>query len=131
MTPLGEKIRELRRERGASQKEMAEAIGVSPAYLSALEHGRRGAPSWTLIQKIIGYFNIIWDEAEELQRLAETSQPRVVLDTAGLSPAATELANLLAEKIGKLSEEDLRRLTEAVREAGSGKVRPPRAPDSP
>ena len=131
MTPLGEKIRALRRERGVSQKQMAAALGVSAAYLSALEHGRRGSPTWTMIQKIIGYFNIIWDEAEELQRLAETSQPRVVLDTAGLSPAATELANLLAEKIGKLSEEDLRRLTESVREAGSGTVRPPRAPDSP
>ena len=58
-------------------------------------------------QKIIGYFNIIWDEAEELQRLAETSHPRVVIDTSGLSPAATELANLLAERIGGLSEDEL------------------------
>ena len=56
MTPFGERIRALRIERGVSQKEMAAAIGVSPAYLSALEHGRRGVPSWTLLQKIIGYF---------------------------------------------------------------------------
>jgi hypothetical protein len=70
-----------------------------------------------MIQKIIGYFNIIWDDAEELQRLAETSQPRVVIDTSGLTPAATELANLLASEIGKLGEEDLLRLTSSVREA--------------
>ena len=117
MTPLGEKIRALRRERGVSQKDMAAAIGVSAAYLSALEHGRRGVPSWTTIQKIIGYFNIIWDDAEELQHLAEASHPRVRLDTSGLTPAATELANLLAENIGKLDEADIRRLTEMVREA--------------
>ena len=43
-----------------------------------------------------GYFNVIWDDAEELERLAETSHPRVIVDTSGLSPAATELANLLA-----------------------------------
>ncbi|RVB09975.1 XRE family transcriptional regulator, partial [Mesorhizobium sp. M7A.F.Ca.CA.004.05.1.1] len=61
MTPFGEKLRTLRGERGVRQKDMAAAIGVSAAYLSALEHGRRGAPTWTLIQKIIGYFNIIWD----------------------------------------------------------------------
>ena len=96
MTPFGEKLRALRDESGVSQKEMAAALGVSAAYLSALEHGRRGAPTWALIQKIIGYFNVIWDDAEELQRLAETSHPRVVIDTSGLSPAATELANLLA-----------------------------------
>ena len=77
MTPFGEKLRALRAERGVSQKAMASAIGVSAAYLSALEHGRRGAPTWTLIQKIIGYFNIIWDDAEELARLAEASHPRV------------------------------------------------------
>lgn len=117
MTPLGERIRALRRERGVSQKQMAEAIGVSAAYLSALEHGRRGVPTWTLIQKIIGYFNIIWDDAEELQRLAETSHPRVRIDTSGLSPAATELANLLGESIGRLEEADIDRITAMVREA--------------
>lgn len=119
MTPLGERIRALRRERGVSQKEMAAAVGVSAAYLSALEHGRRSAPTWTLIQKIIGYFNIIWDDAEELQRLAEVSHPRVTLDTSGLAPAATELANLLAENIGRLDEADLRLLIASIREKSS------------
>ena len=119
MTPLGERIRALRRERGVSQKEMAAAVGVSAAYLSALEHGRRGAPTWTLIQKIIGYFNIIWDDAEELQRLAEVSHPRVTLDTSGLTPTATELANLLAENIGRLDEADLRLLMASIREMAS------------
>ncbi|WP_376702615.1 helix-turn-helix domain-containing protein [Mesorhizobium sp. ISC25] len=117
MTPFGERLRVLRSERGVSQKDMAKAIGVSAAYLSALEHGRRGAPSWTLIQKIIGYFNIIWDDAEELARLAETSHPRVKLDTSGLSPAATELANLLADNIEKLDEAELRRIIASLRAA--------------
>jgi transcriptional regulator with XRE-family HTH domain len=115
MTPFGEKIRALRAERGVSQKEMAAAVGVSPAYLSALEHGRRGAPSWTLIQKMIGYFNIIWDEAEELQRLAESSHPRVRIDTSGLSPAATALANLLAERIGSLDDARIEEIAAVVR----------------
>ncbi|MER9423273.1 helix-turn-helix domain-containing protein [Mesorhizobium sp. M0317] len=117
MTPFGEKLRALRAERGLRQKDMAQAIGVSAAYLSALEHGRRGAPTWTLIQKIIGYFNVIWDDAEELARLAEASHPRVRLDTSGLSPAATELANLLAENIEKLDEAELARITGSIRAA--------------
>ncbi|MFC5386621.1 helix-turn-helix domain-containing protein [Aquamicrobium segne] len=117
MTPLGEKIRQLRRERGVSQKDMAEAIGVSPAYLSALEHGRRGVPNWSLIQKIIGYFNIIWDEAEEFQQIAEASHPTVRVDTAGLSPAATELANLLARTIGRLDEAEIQTLILRIRKA--------------
>lgn len=107
MTPFGMRLRELRRQRGVTQRDMAAALGVTPAYLSALEHGHRGVPSWPMVQKIIGYFNVIWDEAEELQRLAESSHPRVVIDTAGLSPQATALANLLATRIGELGDDEI------------------------
>jgi transcriptional regulator with XRE-family HTH domain len=105
MTPFGEKLRDLRAERSISQKDMAKAIGVSAAYLSALEHGKRGQPTWDKLQRIIQYFNIIWDEAEELLRLAMISHPRITIDTGGLSPKATELANLLAARIGELDVE--------------------------
>jgi transcriptional regulator with XRE-family HTH domain len=114
MTPLGAKLRALREERGVSLKDMAAALRVSSAYLSALEHGRRGKPTWILLQRIITYFNVIWDEAEELQRLAEISDPRVTVDTGGLSPEATELANRLARDIGRLSPEDLKYLSNEV-----------------
>jgi transcriptional regulator with XRE-family HTH domain len=107
MTPLGAKLRALRESRGVSLKDMAAALNVSSAYLSALEHGRRGKPTWILLQRIITFFNVIWDEAEELQRLAELSDPRVVVDTAGLAPEATEFANRLANDIGRLSTEDI------------------------
>ncbi|HHY50337.1 MAG TPA: helix-turn-helix transcriptional regulator, partial [Alphaproteobacteria bacterium] len=85
MTPLGARMRAMREERGITLKEMARALRVSSAYLSALEHGRRGKPTWSLLQRIIAYFNVIWDEAEELQRLAELSDPKVTIDTGGLS----------------------------------------------
>jgi len=107
MTPLGQKLRALREERGITLKQMANALNVSSAYLSALEHGRRGKPTWMLLQRIIAYFNVIWDDAEELQRLAEMSDPKITIDTGGLSPEATELANRLARDIKKLDAEDL------------------------
>lgn len=102
MTPFGERMRRLRAERGVTLKEMAAAIGVSPAYLSALEHGKRGRPGWHLIQRIISFFNIIWDDAEEVARLARVSHPKITIDTSGLHPAATEVANRLAGDIVKL-----------------------------
>jgi transcriptional regulator with XRE-family HTH domain len=105
MTPFGKKMRALRAANGVTQKDMAMAIGVSNAYLSALENGYRGRPSWYLVQRIITFFNVIWDEAEEIQRLAQLSHPRVVIDTSGLSPKATELANRLAKKIGELDDD--------------------------
>ncbi len=114
MTPFGAKLREMRASRGVTMAQMAEAVGVSSAYLSALEHGRRGAPTWILVQRIISYFNIIWDEAEEICRLAQVSDPRVKIDTAGLAPEATAFANLLAKSIRLLENEDFAALTHVV-----------------
>lgn len=107
MTPFGERLRTLREERGILLKEMAADLGVSATYLSALEHGRRSKPNWSFVQRVIHYFNIIWDEADELQRLADLSDPRIVVETAGLSQKATMLANLLARSIGQLSDAEL------------------------
>ncbi|MGI9351598.1 MAG: helix-turn-helix domain-containing protein [Rhizobiaceae bacterium] len=110
MTPFGLRMRRLRQKKGVNQKQMAKDIGVSAAYLSALEHGHRGTPSWQLLQRITGYFNIIWDEEEELKKLAEMSHTRVVVDTESLSASATGLANFLATEIQNLSEEDCKAL---------------------
>jgi transcriptional regulator with XRE-family HTH domain len=116
MTPFGQKIRKLRQKEGITQSRMAEDLGISPAYLSALEHGRRSRPSWALVQNIISYFNIIWDEAEDLEELARLSHPRIVIDTAGLDPAATELVNRLARDIPRLKLEKIARLLKIVKE---------------
>ena len=161
MTPFGVRLRQLRAERGIRLKDMAEALGVSAAYLSALEHGRRGrpthaivvaicahiegmvgaierganpfdwwAPDWSLgfpvlrnyqplahaiVVAICAHLGIIWDDADELMRLARVSHPRVTVDTAGLSAEATELANLLAERIRKLPPERVKRLLDLLK----------------
>ncbi len=120
MTPFGSRLRELRAARGLSAKEMAEGLGVSAAYLSALEHGHRGRPNRRFVHQVCQYLGIIWDEAEALQRLADLSHPRVTVDTAGLSAPATELANRLAEQIGDLPPEAVDRLLEVLDEAAAG-----------
>ena len=106
-----------------SLAQMAEGLGVSPAYLSALEHGKRGRPTFTLIQGAIHLLGVIWDEADELIRLAELSHPRIVVDTAGLEPEATLFANRLAHEVQWLGPSDLAALTSildsAARRRGS------------
>ena len=127
MTPFGQKLRTMRAERGITLKDMAGALGVSPAYLSALEHGHRGAPAWYLVQRIITFFNVIWDEAEEIERLAQISHPRIVVDTSGLGPEATELANKFARQIGTLSETDIRDLLGLLNERVAAASKRPRS----
>lgn len=47
----GEELRALRKSKGVQSKFVAEALGLSSAYLSDLEHGRR---YWTL-ERIYAY----------------------------------------------------------------------------
>lgn len=110
MTPFGRKLRQLRAAKKCQLKDLARALKVSSAYLSALEHGRRGKPSPGLVQQVAAYFNLAWDQVDELKALADCSDPRVSVDTAGLSPEATELANLLAARIDRLDPEDIAQL---------------------
>lgn len=109
MTPFGARLRAIRADRGMALKDMAAGLQVTPAYLSAMEHGHRGKPSRRFVHRVCQFLGIIWDDAEALQELADLSHPRVVVDTAGLSPEATELANRMAAQIHDLKEEDLRR----------------------
>lgn len=110
LTPFGQHLRALRSERGLSAVEMARALGVSPAYLSALEHGQRGKPSARMMHLICQYFNIIWDEADALALLAALSDPKLKLDTSGLSAEHTLLANRFARSLPKMSQSQARRL---------------------
>jgi transcriptional regulator with XRE-family HTH domain len=105
MTPFGARLRALRADRNLTLKDVAEALQVSAAYLSALEHGKRGAPSPGLVHQVNEYFGLIWDEADELSQLARLSNPRITVNTAGLTPEHTALANRVAQTIHRLSPE--------------------------
>ena len=110
MTPFGAKVRQLRREKGIQLKEMAAELKVSSAYLSALEHGKRGRPGPGLVMQIADYFGLIWESVDDLKQLARLSHPRVPVDTAGLSPKATLLANRLAAHIHELDDAAMTRM---------------------
>lgn len=114
MTPFGRHIRALRAERGVDQKTMAAALGVSPAYLSALEHGKKGRPPFSLVQKIIQYFELIWDEAESVTLSAQMSEPKQLVELSGCPDEAYELLHLLKRRIGHMSSAQIRAVIELV-----------------
>ena len=110
MTPFGQRLRDLREQHDRALKDMARALKVSSAYLSALEHGHRAQPKPGFVQQVAAYFNLAWEEVDELKALAELSDPKPSIDTRGLSPLATEVANRLRKKIKSLDEAVLKAL---------------------
>lgn len=55
LTDYGKLVRKLRIEVEKSTKEMADALGVSPAYLSALETGKKNVPA-PFLKNVMDFF---------------------------------------------------------------------------
>ena len=106
MTPFGQKMRQLRADKKVTQQQQADFLGVSKAYISALENGARGKPSVAFVDQICVWLGLIWDDAEELKRLANLSHPKPVIDVRKHSPNAVMLANMLAQNVERLDDAD-------------------------
>ena len=116
MTPFGERMRVLRAARGLTQQQQADQLGVSKAYISALENGARGRPSAPFVDQICAWLGLIWDDAEDLKALAARSHPKPTIDASRSHAGAVELANLMATHIGSLDRAACQRLMEALRD---------------
>ena len=114
MTPFGLKMRALRAKRRKTLQEQAAMLIVSSAYLSALESGKKGQPNLLMIDQICVWLGLIWDDAEELKKLAMLSHPKPTIQTQKLGAEATKLANQLAQNIDRLNEDDCLRLSETL-----------------
>ena len=111
MTPFGIKLKHIREQRHKSLKDLSNALKVTIPYVSMLENGKRGRPADGLIELICSYFNLSWEEADELKFLAKNSDINTKLNSEKLSLNATMLTNVLKNNIKWLTEEQLKNLT--------------------
>ena len=111
MTPFGIKLKYIRTEKHKSLKDVSKALKVSTAYVSMLENGKRGRPADGLIELICSYFNLSWEESDELKFLAKHSDINTKMNSEKLSLNATMLTNVLKNNIKWLTEEQLKNLT--------------------
>jgi transcriptional regulator with XRE-family HTH domain len=116
MTPFGIKLRQLREKKGMTLTTMAKTLGITSAYLSQLETGKRGQPSAVMVDRICAILGLIWDDAEALKDLARLSKPRAVIDTTDLGAEATRAANLMAEVLPRVDDEEARLMAEWLEE---------------
>jgi hypothetical protein len=72
-TPLGAKLRALRRREGVTQSQLATRLGISPSYLNLIEHNRRPLPAPLLI-RLAELFHL------DLKQFSASSDARAVAD---------------------------------------------------
>lgn len=84
LTEFGKAVRSARVRAEASLQMMADALGTTPAFLSALETGRKNIPdAW--VSNINGYLAQHGQYIPNLRQLADVSNKQVPVD--GVSPA--------------------------------------------
>lgn len=112
LTEFGKKLRKLRIDHEVMLKTMADAIGVSSPYLSAIETGRKPINA-NILNKMISYLNLSKEQGDELTKLASRLEPDVVIK--GNDIYETELALMFARRMDNKSF-DLKKLKEFLME---------------
>lgn len=102
LTRFGKQLRKLRIDRGEKLKDMADRLGVTRAYLSAVENGKRTVPdAW--VYEIIESYDLNNSEAQELQRAAYENKSDLTIDLSNTENA--EVALSFARKFRQLTLE--------------------------
>lgn len=114
LTPFGKKVRKLRIDVGVTLKSMADSMGVTSSYLSAIETGKRAVTD-PVLNSIIGYFSGAGVNAKaELAKAARDSQQSVEINLSGKNQNAREVAMAFARNFDELSDEEFTRLRELL-----------------
>ena len=113
LTPFGKTVRKMRIDLGLTLKSMAEAMGMTSSYLSAIETGKR-AVTKPVLDSIIGYLNADEKQKEKLISAARDSQQSVEISLSGKNAHAREVAIAFARSFDELNEEDFRNLRQIL-----------------
>jgi len=104
ITSIGIFLRKLRIEKGEILKTMAETLGVSSAFLSAVENGKKKLPdAW--IPRLEEEYNLSAEQVEELKRAIIESGDTVELNIRNASAGNRQLAISFARQFDSLDEE--------------------------
>lgn len=105
LTKFGKELRKIRLDRDELLKDMAQKLGVTVAYLSAVENGKRKIPeSWLSI--LSKKYQMSDGEVEKLQRLAYEERTQISIDVENAGYKEKDLVFSFARRFGDLSVED-------------------------
>src|SRR5699024_8880727 len=109
----------LRIKSNKNLKEMAEYMGSSSAYLSAVENGRKRITE-AVLAGTVEFFSAQGETKEDVRRklesLVDKSQPDCRIVREGADDGSRALAVAFARKISDLEEEDRRMFMEILGE---------------
>ena len=106
LTEFGKALRRIRLDSNELLKDMADKLGVSSAYLSAVENGKKKA-TLSMLKQIIEIYNLTTNEEEQLRDAFQRSQDEIRVDTSGMARDRQDLAMVFARKISTIDDESI------------------------
>lgn len=113
MTPFGIFMRKVRLDRSLLLKDMAAMLDVTSAYLSALEHGKKGAPREPLVVAIEERLKLNAADRAALREAVKVSATTVQIPMRA-SPRAYQTAYAFASRLPHLSEQQLQSIDKVL-----------------
>ena len=111
---LGKALRKIRIDRQQFLRDMAEQLGVSSAYLSAVETGKRRIPQdW--VSKIASIYSLSCEEQADLQSAADNSVFDVTISLVNASEQKRNAVLSFARALDGLNDEDLKRIMASMK----------------
>lgn len=113
LTEFGKLLRRVRLDRLIRLKDMAEAVGVSSAFLSAVETGSKEIPD-NLVQNIIQYLQLDEQQTAELYKAVDETRKSVTI----IMPTTNDdryLIGAFARNLNHLDEERKERILKLLR----------------
>lgn len=109
ITEFGKALRKLRIDLGVTLYEMAKETGVSPAFLSSIETGKRPVPDGYL-EELCSKYTPAKEHLGELRVLADKTKKEVRIKLDHMDNSGSELAMAFARSFAELTEEQKRRI---------------------
>lgn len=111
ITRIGTFLRKLRTEKNEKLRDMATKLGVSSAFLSAVENGKKKAPSsWK--KKLSSIYSLSSDQIEELNESIIESSGVVELNIKNASRNSQKAAITFARRFESMDDEIAQRIIE-------------------
>lgn len=117
ITSLGKFLRKLRIDKSEILRTMAQTLGVSSAFLSAVENGKKKMPD-TWFSKLQENYNLSSKQMEELKQAVIESGDTVELNIRNASEENRRLAVSFARRFDSLDEETSKKLFSILNKHG-------------
>ena len=108
-------IRALRKKNGENLNDMSKKLGVSIAFLSALEVGKKTIPLF-YCEKISKAYGLTEEETIALANAIDVSNKRIIIELVDKDEKQKKLCLALARKIDELSNEKMDTLIKILSE---------------